>query len=180
MFPFFKHKSTKEDFYLSYFWSIYSIVRQFHTKLHWNAFTNKKGYMPKITIWSIFNFCTFICGSVEKRQTHKTLLKMIKITNHYFQSIPSTSQLSHVLRSALSSRFVDVLTSVDENADPFFMAAAFLDPTVVCMMQGYTSQAEKCVQVVVSFYFIGSWGIDVCKKLETCKIRENFMCVTRL
>ncbi|KAI6174554.1 hypothetical protein M3Y97_01003500 [Aphelenchoides bicaudatus] len=56
----------------------------------------------------------------------------LRLEKAYFGELKvmsTTCRLAHLVSTALASRFVDVLTSIDEQADPFYLATAFLDPT---------------------------------------------------
>ncbi|KAI6217986.1 hypothetical protein M3Y99_01737400 [Aphelenchoides fujianensis] len=85
----------------------------------------------------------------ERDATSSLLFPGLKRLLHELKTSTLNPRLSHVLRTALCSRFVDVLTSADEDGgDPFYLTAALLNPAVAPAMRSYEHVASRSVRTI--------------------------------
>lgn len=87
-----------------------------------------------------------------------------------FQVNSANSHLSHLLLTVLSSRFVEVLTSIDEQADPFYLAASFLDPTIAFTLGIYEHAASRVIKTMAGFM---QFDGDPCHSFQCSRILNN-------
>ncbi|KAI6193016.1 hypothetical protein M3Y96_00973400 [Aphelenchoides besseyi] len=84
----------------------------------------------------------------DRQPTCSFLFPGLKQLLHELKITTVKPRLSHVLRTALSSRFVDVLTSTDEDGDPFYLTAALLNPTVASLCRNYEHVSNRAIRTI--------------------------------
>lgn len=74
------------------------------------------------------------------------------------------------LVARVKERFQDVLQSGEENSDPFYLAAAFLDPqTALCsILRGKEAKAKASIKKLVMFYINNLINLENATFLTLC------------